>query len=97
MDDPQFITTAAWAGVGEFLTALIVFTVLVIGFAGNLLVAHALIPSLVASEHIPSRINRIRPIFYLASLALFVGAIILLTITFGLAGVIGDIYDRWWI
>jgi uncharacterized membrane protein len=97
MDDPQFITAAAWAEVGDFLTALIVFAVLVIGFAGNLLVAHALIPSLVASEHISSRANRIRPVFYLASLVLFVGAITFLTITSGLAGVIGDIYDRWWI
>ena len=97
MDDPQFITAAAWAGVGDFLRALMVFAVLVIAFAGYLLVAHALIPSLVASEHIPNRANRIRPIFYLTSLVLLIGAIIFLTITSGLAGVIGDIYDRWWI
>ena len=97
MDDPQFISSAAWAGVGDFLRALVVFAMLVIGFASNLLVAHAWIPSLVASESIPSRINRIRPVFYLASLLLLFGAMIFLTITSGLASVIGDIYDRWWI
>ena len=97
MGDPQFLDSEIWAGIGEFLTWLGLFTLFVIGSGLNFLLAHAVVPSLVTTGHLPKKVEKSRVVFYLVSLVAFVGAIWFVVRLLVTGEVISDIYDRFWI
>ena len=95
--DPNFITRQDWADIGEFLLALLFVPGLMIVFAFSMLTAHALIPSLVRSGHLPDDLSKVRPVFYIIAFAALLGVISYLAFV----GVnadrsFGDVYSRWW-
>lgn len=97
MGDPQFLDSEVWAGIGEFLTWLGLFALFVIGSGLNFLLAHAVVPSLVTTGHLPKQVERVRVALYGVALVAFVGAswfFVRLVVT---GEVISDIYDRFWI
>lgn len=95
--DPAYITTQIWSDLSIVLRFLWLWVLFIVVFAGNMLVAHALIPSLVASEHLPSRMSRLRPFFYAGAAVGAIGAITMIAVAAGWSTVIGDFYSRWWI
>lgn len=100
--DPAFITTELWKEFGGLLTRLIFFVIFTIGFGATFLVAHAIIPSLATmgdfSEDVKDQqIRRMRAVFYVGALASLTAAIVFLVLTIRASGVLGDVYDRWWI
>lgn len=65
--DPQPLTSADWDQIQTTLVYLWLLWLSVIGMALFLLVAHAIIPSLATTGHVGPRVERIRPIFYVAA------------------------------
>ena len=95
--DPAFVTNEIWHNISGMLRFLWVYVFFIIGFALNLLIAHAIIPSLVGSGQIPERIANLRPVFYLASGGALVFALAALVISMLQVGIVTDVFNRWWI
>ena len=53
LDDPKALTTANWDDIHQWLIFLWIYLPLVITFAFTLLLAHAIIPSLMATGQLP--------------------------------------------
>ncbi len=95
--DPTPLTNSEWTEIGRILTNLWLMVALVIFFSTNLLVGHIIIPSLVASHHVPTALQKTRPLFYALAIAGFAAALAVLLMTIDLAGVIADIFETYWI
>ena len=95
--DPNFITASDWIEIGRVLTFLFLVPISVISFAFPLLIARAIIPSLVGTGHLPKIVLRLSIPLHLMSATAFVA---LIWVFFNLltgSGVIGEVYPRWWI
>ena len=94
--DPSFTTTEQWAVLGQLTTSLHLNVLFAIVIAFDWMIAHALIPSLVESNHIPRSVNKVRPFFYFVSVAAAVGLIVFLASRIELLQVLTEIYDHRW-
>lgn len=95
--DPQSLTSADWDQIQTTLVYLWLLWLSVIAMALSLLVAHAIIPSLVTTGHIGQRVERVRPLFYGAAA---VAAAIALFAFYGFvteSEVLRTIYTKVWI
>ncbi|MEE9198616.1 MAG: hypothetical protein V3U26_02340 [Dehalococcoidia bacterium] len=96
--DPNFITRSDWADIGDFLLGLLFVPGLMIAFAFSMLIAHALIPSLVASGHIPQDYNKLRPVFYIIAFAALLGVIsYVVFVALNADNSFGEVWSRWWV
>ena len=97
MPDPSFISDVSWAEIGNWLHALWIFFLLILVFGFSFLVAHAVIPSLVATGDLPQRFMKMRRLAYGLALVTFVVAMVFLSFAVADTELLGDVYDRWWI
>ena len=95
--NPEVITTEHWADISTMLRFLWLYWLFIIGFATNMLLAHALIPSLISSRQLPSSVARIRPLLYMGALGILAIAILFFILTAVNADVVGRLWGRWWI
>ena len=95
--DPEFLTNEHWSGISAMLRFLGAFWFFIIGCALTLLIAHAIVPSLVSTGQLPKSVARVRPVLYLGALGILSFALIFLTLTVINGDVIKDIWERWWI
>ena len=95
--DPEFITTDDWQGISVMLRFLWAYWFIIIGFGSTLLLAHAIIPSLVSTRQLPLVFERFRPLLYMGALGILGLALALLVLASVNAYVIGDFWKRWWI
>ncbi len=98
VDDPAFITNYNWSEFSKLLIFLWLLLIAAVGFAGSILVAHGLIPSLAASRELPDqRLLKLRPLLYGAAAVFLAGAGVIVRLLVSKADVFEDIYARWWI
>ncbi len=95
--DPEFLTTEHWSGISTMLRFLGAFWFFIIGFALTLLIAHAIVPSLVSTRQLPLSAARLRPMLYLGALGILSFALIFIVLTVVNGDVIKDMWERWWI
>ena len=95
--DPESITQAQWSDIGSLLTFLIFVPISVISAALTILLAHGIVPSLVATGHLPQQFQKLRPGLYLTAAAIIGVAIFMFVSVLVRTDVIEDIYTRWWI
>lgn len=95
--DPGFITTDQWSGISTMLRFLWAYWLFIIGFAFTFLLAHAIVPSMVSTGQLPPGTIRLRPLLYLGALGILGFALILFILTMVNAGVVGRLWERWWI
>ena len=95
--DPVALTNSEWTELGNLLTNLWFELALISSFAGNMIVGHIAIPSLVASHHAPEVFEKTRPIFYVLAILSFAVAVFVMVVIIGQAEVIERIYDDYWI
>lgn len=95
--DPQIVTSSQWREISSVLVYFWVFVFVLGSFAGNLLIAHSLIPSLAITGHIGPTVTRARPVFYV--LAVLFGLATVWTIVQIVEGteVLRTIYPKTWI
>ena len=94
--DPSPIVQSDWQSILDnlFILWLIVGTVIMVG--GSWILAHVFIPSLVGSGHLPQKIDRIRPLFYVAAIVAAVGLGALVYSLFGMGDMIERFYWNGW-
>jgi hypothetical protein len=93
--DPDYITKSDWEQIGDLLLYLGAVPIMVIGFAFSLLLARAIIPSLVDSGHLSRKIYQIRVVFYGVS-AVSLSLLVWVTVNLlDLLGVLENFYYRW--
>lgn len=96
--DPNVVSRSDWADIGEFLLALLFIPGLAIVFAFSMLTAHAIIPSLVASGHIPEEFLKTRVVFYSVAFAALLGVIsYLIYLGVSADSSFGEVWSRWWV
>ena len=79
-DDPKALTGANWNDIHNWLQWLWIYVTLAFTFALTLLVAHAFIPSLVATRHLPAGANRLRLPLSGFALAVLVAAVVMMVL-----------------
>ena len=98
VEDPAFVTHYNWSEFSKLLIFLWLLVVAVVGFAGSVLAAHGLIPSLAASRDLPDqRLLKLRRPLYGAAAFFVIGAGVIVRLLVSKADVIEDFYERWWI
>ncbi|MBI50541.1 MAG: hypothetical protein CL781_04335 [Chloroflexi bacterium] len=96
--DPSYISTEYWAEIKIFTSNMGLFVLCIIIFAANMLVGHNMIPSLIASHHVPRTWNKLRPPIYAIAIIAFVAAIYFVITAFvGGLDAIRHIYPDYWI
>ena len=95
--DPAALGNAEWGDIGKLLTYLWIVVGLIVIFAFNMLIGHVFIPSLVASHHLPSYVQRTRILFYTAGAVALALAIFFLVQVIGLSDVLSRFYDSYYI
>ncbi|MDI3339647.1 MAG: hypothetical protein QJR03_03865 [Sphaerobacter sp.] len=92
------VTTAEqWTQINSGLIWFWAFPSCIVIFAASLLLAHAMIPSLVSTRQLPQKAMSVRPVFYLIALVALVGAIFSLANIVTHLSVLYDLYQKVWI
>ena len=95
--DPAALGISEWSEIGKLLTRLWAVVLFVILSAANMLLGHNFIPSLVASEHLPTTAQKARPMLYALAIASFGAAMFFLSRVVDIAGVLRDFWPDYWI
>ncbi len=97
LPDPTAIGSYEWSEIGQLLNNLWFYLASVVTLALTLLVAHAVIPSLVSTGHLTQSANLLRFSLTIAALGVLGLALTILAYTVNLARIIELFYDRYWI
>ena len=96
--DPEAIGLGTWSEIGRMLTNLWFVVLFVVFFAANLLVAHNVVPSFVASGHIPVSAKKAGVAFYvLAIISLGLALFFLVRVVGYTNGTLRLFWDNFWI
>ena len=95
--DPEYITSADWQRIGDLLHFFWFFVICSIGFGFSFLLAHAIIPTLVVSGHIPQGVNGARRFFYISAAGFFMLVAFNLLVIASKLDSLTVIWDRTWI
>ena len=93
-DDPKALTSVEWNNIHLFLQWFWIYFPIVVTFALTMLTAHALIPSLVITGHLPESAQRLRvPLTGFAALV-FAAGVVILVLGINSALDVRQIYNR---
>jgi hypothetical protein len=95
--DPEYINSTDWREIGNLLHFFWFVLIFAIGFGFNFLVAHAVIPSLIGTGHLPQRINSARRVFYAGAFGALALVLFYLSRIVGEAHILKGFWERWWI
>ena len=95
--DPLQLTAADWNQVERTLGFLWVFWLTVVSAALLLLIAHAIIPSLVTTGHLGPQVQRVRPVVYIIAILVSLVAIYAFVGFVNESSVLRTIYTKVWI
>ena len=94
-EDPKALSSANWNDIHLWLTYFWIYVPLVLTFSFTMLTAHALIPSLINTGHIPTSVGRLRiPLTFFAVLV-FTGAVVMMVLTINRTLDLAKFWDRW--
>ena len=95
--DPEFISSSDWQQLANLLHFFWFVLLAAIGFGGNFLMAHAIIPSLLGTGHIPSSLENTRKIFYGGAVLSFVLVVFFVSQIAVSVGGLDSVWGRFWI
>ena len=95
--DPVAINSSAWSDLGTWFHWFWAYFFTIVILAGTFLTAHAIIPSLVSSGHMPKKFLKLRPPLYLGVVVFLGLAMFFLTWTVNNSQLLKDLYNRFWI
>ena len=95
--DPEFITSADWEQIGNLLHFYWFVLLFAIGFGFNFLMAHAIIPSLIGTGHLPEGLGKSRRFFYMGALVSLGLVLFFLLRIVQEAHILKSVWERWWI
>jgi len=88
---------AQWAAITNGLLWFWAFLACVVAFGTFLLMAHAMVPSLVSTRQLPQRTLAVRPAIYLLALIFLAGAFFCFANIVTHLQVLYDLYGKLWI
>ena len=94
-DDPKALTSSNWNDIHNWLTFLWIYFPLVITFAFSMLVAHAFIPSLVSTRHLPPSANKIKTPLTVVALGVLAAAVVLMVLAINATLDVEKFWDRY--
>mgnify|MGYP001161043177 CR=1 FL=1 len=94
-DDPKALTSANWNDIHVWLTWFWIYLALVFTFAVTIVTAHAVIPSLVNTRHLPVAANRLRAPLTGFAFLVFVTAVVILVLGIDRTLDLGKFWDRY--
>ena len=95
--DPAAVNADSWSQIGDWLHWLWAYFFCIVILAFTFLTAHAIIPSLVSSGHLPRTYLKLRRPMY-TGVIIFIGlAMLFLTWTVTNSHLLEDVYNRFWI
>ena len=95
LEDPNALNSANWNDIHVWLTFFWVYVPLVLTFALTMLTAHAIIPSLVITGHLPASANRLKIPLTGFSLLVMVAAVVMLVLGIERTLDLERFWDRW--
>ncbi len=96
LPDPIAIGSLEWREIGTLLHNLWFYLCLIVSFAVTMLAAHAIIPSLISTGHLPKSAGLLRFSLTVTALVFLAFALTVLSMAVNLAYVIETFYDRFW-
>ncbi|MCH8297501.1 MAG: hypothetical protein IH873_05495 [Chloroflexi bacterium] len=93
-DDPKALTTVEWNNIHLFLQWIWIYLPLVVTFAITMLTAHALIPSLVITGHLPESAQRLRVPLTGFAVLVFAAGVVIMVLVVNSALDVRQIYNR---
>jgi hypothetical protein len=93
--DPEYITKADWNEIGRVLKFLWLFVAFSIAFGANFLLAHAIVPSLVITGHLPQKVLSARRFLYMAALGSLIGVTFAMFNFISGLGILNSFWSRW--
>lgn len=94
LDDPRGLAGSNWNDVHIWLTLLWIYFPLIITFAFTMLIAHAFIPSLVSTRHLPPKANKVRLPLTVFALVVLVAAAVIMGVAMNQTLSVGEFWDR---
>ncbi|MSQ15046.1 MAG: hypothetical protein EXR50_04185 [Dehalococcoidia bacterium] len=92
--EPQVIDGDSWAKLSTLLIWLYLFAAGMVTFALSTLIGHGVLPSLVATRHLPANVQSVRPVLYIFGIVALVAAIFCFSNVLGLTSVMYGIYTN---
>ncbi len=93
--DPNAVTSVDWLNLHNWLTMLWIYFPLIIAFAFSMLIAHAFIPSMVQTGHLPAVANRARiPLTFVGLVCLGAAAVLMVFIVILTPQALSNIWER---
>ena len=98
LTDPNALTSADWANLHTWLTLLWVFFPLVITFAFCMMIAHAFIPSGVATGDYPPALSRLRlPLTIIGLICIAIALVLFISACFFTPLMFNNFWDRFFV
>ncbi len=94
-DDPKALTSTNWNDIHVWLVWFWIYLPLVVTFAMTMLTAHALIPSLIITGHLPASASRLRVPLSGFAFLVFAAAIVILVLGINKTLDIENFWDRY--
>lgn len=95
--EPAPIGALQWSELGSMLFALWMSVIFIVLFAANMLMGHNLLPTFIATRHVPESLEKARLLFYAFAIVCFAIAMYFLYSTIEQGDVLRDIWDSYWI
>ena len=92
--DPRTIGIDSWPGLADLVFFLWLVVIFNVALAFCMLLAHAVVPSFIATGQIPRSLRSIRPFLTVTALVAFLGTAFALVSWLGAMGVLYDIYPK---
>ena len=94
-DDPKALTSTNWNDIHLWLVWFWIYLPLVVTFAMTMLTAHALIPSLIITGHLPASASRLRVPLSGFAFLVFAAAIVILVLGINKTLDVENFWDRY--
>jgi uncharacterized paraquat-inducible protein A len=94
LDDPKALTSVDWNNIHMFLQWFWIYFPIVVTFAITLLTAHALIPSLVITGHLPESTQKLRIPLTGFAVLLFAAGVVILILGINATLDVRNVWDR---
>ncbi len=94
-DDPKGLTSANWNDIHVWLTLFWIYFPLVVTFALSMLTAHAIIPSLIITGHLPPSASRLKAPLTGFAILVLIAAIVILAFGMNQTLNLEKFWDRW--
>ena len=93
-DDPKALTAADWQNIHIWLQWLWIYLPLIVTFVVTMVIAHAFLPSLVMTGHLPESVLRLRIPLTGFALVVFAAAMVMLALAINQTLTVKNFWDR---